>query len=309
MSTIVSTVSIAKTVTKAVDDYRNQPLDYVADYVAPIIPVMTQTGYLPRFNRSNQKLINGLVSPHSPSPRIDHGLTTTTFSCEVHRMSDVLPTELETFDDTKLLNAANLGVLVDEALRIEREYELAALLQTAGTFSGNTSSPSTAWNAPGGNPASDVQTTACTAVDTGINRVPEYGLCTLDVALFLRAFVADLRVGGGSAALATMPEVAAYMGLREIRVARAGYNSAKPGNDTATGAKLFGTQNFWVFYKPDQMNAFSPSFMATPRVNSLSRARVEKTMDPEGLFIESRDCYDLVTVDGLAGYYFSTVLS
>jgi len=309
MSVIVSTVSIAKTVTKAVDDYRNEPMDFVADYIAPVIPVQTQSGYLPRFSRSNQKLINGLVSPFSPTPRVDYGLSTTAYSCEVHRLAGILPGELESFDDTKLLNAANIGIQVDEALRIEREYELAALLLTAGTFSGNTSSPATAWNAVGGNPASDVQSIGCAAVDTDINRIPQFGLCTVDVALFLRTLVADLRVGGGSAALAPLSEVAAYLGLKELRVARAGYNSAVPGNDTAVGAKLFGTENFWLFHKPDQMNAFSPCFMATPRINSLSRARVERTMDPEGLFIESRDCYDLVTVDGTAAYWFSTVLS
>jgi hypothetical protein len=305
MSVIVSTVQVAKTVTRAIADYRNAPADFVADYVAPVVNVTTKSGYLPRFGRMNQKLVNMAVSPFSPTPRIDYNLTTSTFDCKVHRGAAVLPMELEEFDDTGMLSAANLGIQVDEALRIEREYAIAALLTTAGTFSGNTSSPGTAWPAAGGNPAYDVQSIACSAVATDVNRVPQYGLCSLEVALFLRGFVADLRVGGGSASLAPMSEVAAYLGLKEVRVAGVGYDSAKPGL-TSSGARLFGTDNFWVFDKPD---GFSPNFLATARYAALSKARVEKWTDPQGLFIESADCYDLVTVDGTAAYWLSTVLS
>ena len=154
-----------------------------------------------------------------------------------------------------------------------------------------------------------MQTIAAVAVHADINRWPMYALASVDVAAFLRAFVADLRVGGGSAAMATDAEVAAYLGVKEFRAAGIGYDSSVPGNDTEVGANMYGTENFWLFHKPDSISAFSPCFMATARVNALSRARVEKYTDPEGLFIESRDCYDLVTVDGTAAYYFSTVLS
>ena len=309
MSVNVTTVSIKKSVTKAVDDYRNDPMDFVADYVAPAVNVNGKTGYLPRFNRLNQKYINFKVAPDAPSPRIDYGLGVTEFSCDVHRGVVPLPLELEEFDDTGLLNAANLGIQADEALRIEREREIAVLMANTGTFTHtNTSTPGTLWDATGGNPASDVLTIAKAQIHTNINRTAMYGLCTIDVAFFLQQFVADLRVGGGSAALATLPEVAAYMGLAEIRIASAGYDSTEPG-DTSTAADIWGTKDFWVFHKPASINQFAPCFMATTRYARLAKARVWKENNPESFMIEAKDCYDLVDVDDSAGYFFVNVIS
>lgn len=308
MSVIVATVNIARSVTKAIEDYRNEPEDFVADYVAPVIPVTTKSGKLPRFGNKNQKLLNFKVSPGSPSPRVDYDLSTTDFACTVHRGATHLPLELKEFDGTGLLNASNLGIQVDEALRIEREYELAAWMGTAGNFTHtNTSTPSTLWDATGGNPAEDVLVTARARIKTNIRKTAQYGLCTYDVAMFLMQFVADLRVGGGSAALATMDEVAKYMGLKEIRIAGSGYDSAKPGK-TSVKADIWGTKDFWLFHKPVKMTQFTPSFQATARYKKLSKSRVWTTDDPEGLMIESRDCYDLADVDDSAGYYFVNVI-
>jgi hypothetical protein len=303
---IVDTVAIANGVTKAIDDYRNSPEDFVADYVAPVVPVNVKQGSMPRFGRMNQKLINFKVDAFAPSPRVDYDLSTTDYNCVVSRGAANLPAELKEFDDTKLLDAANLGIKVDEALRIEREYELATFMTNAANFT-NDSDPATAWNAAGGDPAGDMST-GQTAINTAINRWGQYGLCTFDVALFLRAFVADLRGGGGSVAMAPLDEVAAYLGLKELRIAGAGYDSAAPGLDSVA-ARLFGTENFWLFYKPEQLNQYSPSFMATARYAPLSRARVWTVDDPEGIMVESRDAYDLVCVDETAAYYFHGVLS
>lgn len=309
MSVIVATVALQKAITKAVEDYRNDPMDFVTDYVAPPINVNKKTGYLPRFGRNHQKEINFKASPFSPSPRVDYDLATTEFNCEVHRGAAALPIELKEFDDTKLLDGMNLAILVDEAIRIERERALAAWMQTTGNFSHtNTSTPGTLWDATGGNPAYDVNVTAKARIKTLINKDAKYGLCHYDVAMFLQQFVADLRVGGGSAKLAPLEEVAAYLGLKELRIAGAGYDSAVPGADSVA-ASIWGTKDFWVFHKPEQMNQFAPSFQATCRYAPLSRARVWTEDDPEAIMIESRDCYDLVDVDDSAGYFFVNVIA
>ena len=305
MSVIVDTVAVAEGVTKAIDDYRNKPEDFVADFVAPAVDVKTKNGYLPRFGRMNQKLINYEVDPFAPSPRVDYDLSTTGYAVAVHRGAANLPLELQEFDDTNLLDAANLGVKVDEALRIEREYSISTILTNAASFT-NDSDPGD-WTAAGADPAGDMAT-AQLAIHAAINRWANYALMTGDVAMFLRAFVADLRGGGGSVSLAPMSEVAAYLGVKEARIAAAGYDSAGPG-EVSVAASLFGTENLWLFYKPEQMNAFAPSFMATPRYAPLSRARVWTIDDPEGIMVESRDCYETLLVDETAGYYFHGVLS
>ena len=306
MSVIVATVAIQKAVTKAVNDYRNDPKEFIADYVAPPVNVQNVAGYFPRFGRKHQKLLNLLVSPTSPSPRIDHDLSTTEFTCEVHRGAMNLPSELKEFDDTGMLNAANLGILTDEAIRIEREYALSVFLSDNTNFT-NTGTPTTLWDATGGNPAESINETGKAAIKTSINKTAKYGLCTFDVAMFLMQFVADLRVGGGNASLATLDEVAKYMGLKEIQIIGAGYDSAVPGATSVAGT-LGGTKDFWLFHKPEQMNQFAPCFLATARYPKLSTARVWTTDDPQGIMIESRDCYDLVEVDETACYFFENVI-
>jgi len=303
MAVSIDTVALNRGVTKAVDDYRNSPADFIADYVAPVVSVQEKSGYLPRFNRLNQKLIDFGVDPFAPTPRVDYGLSTTPYTCEVHRGAANLPFELQEFDDTKMLSAANLAIQVDEAIRIEREYELAALLVTAGTFTNtvDVDGTSTAWNATGGNPVADI-TKAMDTVHKEINRWPRYGLCSADVGRFLRQYVADLRVSSGNVALAPLDEVARYLGLKELRILGTGYDSAKPGL-TSVGARMGETENFWLFHKPDNMNQFAPCFFATARYPKLSSTQTYIENDPEGLTVRVRDCYDLVEVDDTAAVY------
>lgn len=306
MSVTVDTVALSIGITKAVDDYRNSPENFVADYVAPVVEVDEPNGYLPRFGRMNQKLINFQVDPYAPSPRVDYDLSTTEYNCKVHRGAAHLPMELEAYDDTGLLKAANLAIRVDEAIRIEREYELAAFMVDNTNFTNTVDQDATQeWDAAGANPAQDVAA-QMDVVHTAINRWPEYGLCSADVGLFLRAFVADIRRGGGSAAMAPLSEVAAYLGLKELRMGATGYDSAAPGLDSVA-ARMYGTENFWIFCKPENPNQYTPMFMATARYKPLSNSRVWTVDDPEGIMVEVRDCYDLVEVDETAAVYFYTV--
>jgi hypothetical protein len=301
----LDTVALQRAVAKEIDGYRNKTDDFVADYVAPAVKVDTPNGYLPRYGRAHQKLIISNVGPYAPTNRVDYNVLTTEFNCTTHRLAANLPFEVEAYDDTKLLDAASLGVVVDEALRIQREYELAAFLTDDANFT-NEGDPGD-WTGAGANPAWDVSEQAVT-IHGAINRWPKYGLATGDVAMFLRSLVAVIGAASGSTALASLEEVARYLGLKELRIAGAGYDSARPGHDSV-GARLFGTENFWLFHKPEEMNKFSPTFMATARYEPLSTARVWPIPDPEGVTVESRDCYDLVEVDETGCYYFHDVLS
>jgi hypothetical protein len=307
MSVAVSTVQLNKAITRAVDDYRNGPSQWIADYVAPRISVPEKTGYLPRFGRFNQKDISGKVSPFAPSPKVDYDISTTEFECEVYRKRADLPYELEVFDNTGLLRASSLSLSVAEAMQIEREREIATMLVDTTNSVTAQSAPTTRWDTTGGDPAEDVAT-AISTIDDAINRIPGYGLCTRDVALFLRRHVASLRAGGGSIAMASLPEVADFLGLSELRVMRAGYDSAKPG-DTSVGAKVIAANKFWVFHKPQNMSMFAPSWASTPYIPKLSQSRGWSINDPQGMAVEVRDCRDLVVVDKTACVYIATPLT
>jgi len=307
MSVAVSTVQLNKAITKAVDDYRNGPSQWIADYVAPRIAVPEKTGYLPRFGRKNQKDLIAKASPFAPSNKVDYDISTTAFECEVYRLRGDLPYELEVFDNTGLLKASSLALSVAENMQIVREREIATMLvDTSASVTAQTA-PTTRWDATGGDPAKDVAT-AIGTVDDAINRIPQYGLCTRDVGLFLRRHVASLRAGGGSASMASLEEVASFLGLKELRMMRAGYDSTAPGV-TSSGAKVMAANKFWVFYKPDNMGMFAPSWASTPMVNALSNSRSWNINDPQGMAVEVRDCRDLVVVDMTACVYIQTPLT
>ena len=307
MSVSISNVQLKKAVTKAVEDFRNEQSQWTADYCAPRIVVPNKTGYLPRFGRLNQKNVSGKVSPFAPSPGVDYDINSTAFECEVYRRVANLPWELEVFDNTGLLSVTALALKVAEALQIERELELATLLVDTTNSVTAQAAPGTRWDDTGGDPVAAINEAVGT-VDDNSNRIPEHGLCTRDVGLFLRKFVANKRASGGSVSYAGMDEVANYLGLKELRIMRAGYDSAAPG-DAAVGAKVIAANKFWVFHKPQLMNMFTPSWASTPTISKLNTTDVYDINDPKGKGIRVGDCRDLVVADKGACVYIATPLT
>jgi len=218
-----------------------------------------------------------------------------------------LPWELEVFDSTGMLKITSLAMAVQESMSIEREREVGTMLIDTSASVTAQGTPTTKWNKTGGDPIGAIADAQGT-IDDAINRIPEYGLCTRDVALYLRQHVAEKRAGGGNAGLASLEEVASYLGLRELRVMRAAYNSAKPGVVTGVGAKVVAANKFWVFHKPENMSMFTPSWVNTPYMSVLNTTDVWDVKDPKGKKVRIGDCRDLIVTDMTACIYIPTPL-
>lgn len=310
----VSTAQLAKAATKAVMDYRNDPGTWVADYLFPRVPVTNVTGYLPRFNSTNQKDIEDAVGVWSPTPRVDFGLSSTAFECLEHKrrllMPEAVKIALRDAGDvgTMLASVAGQALVVDEALRVRRERAIAVKLVDTTNSVTSQSAPSTRWDAAGGNPALDVAT-AIGTIDDAINHIPQYGLCTRDVGLFLRRYVAALRAGGGSASMASLQEVADYLGLKEVRLINAGYDSTGTGS-SRTGAKVIAANKFWVFYKPDNLSAFAPTWACTPTLQNVPTVEVfAENSQMRANAVEVYDWRVETVVDKTACVYIATPLT
>jgi hypothetical protein len=297
----LSSINLARTVTKALDDYRNKPSDFIADYVAPVVNAPTRTGHMPKFQNLHQKIQDYSVSIDGKAHKVDIGTTKTDYACVDHSAEFHLTKRMMVSDSTGLLKASNISVLVDEGMRLQRENKVATVLTGLSS-----STPSTKWNATGGNPPSDIATYQAT-VFGNINRIPKHGLCTYDTGLKLRALCGQ-AYGRQSSDLPSMEEVAKWLGLAEIRMGLVSYDSGKPGKAT-TFATLLGTKAFWLFYKPEMMDSSLPAFMATPRFAPLSQPRVYPMSQPEGFGIEVNDCYDIVSVDTNACIHLAAVIS
>ena len=297
----LSAINLKRGVTAALEDYRNTPEQFVADYVAPVVPVDLRDGYMPKFNRANQKIQDFTVGLNSPAHLVKIGSSSTAYSCVDHSAMAYLSKREFKSDTTGLMTAANKAILVDEAMRLQRENDVStALLAMSHT------TPGTLWSATGANPQQDIADQQET-IDTSINRIASYGLGNFAVVTALR-LLCGKAYGRSTSDLPSLADTAAWLGLVELRIARTGYDSAKPGK-ASVGAKLFGSKNFWIFHRPTSMSSSMPAFMATPRYTALSQPRVYNTEQPEGWGIEVNDCFQVKTIDATAGHYFSGVIA
>lgn len=310
----VSTAQLAKSAGKAVMDYRNDPGTWVADYLFPRVPTATVTGSLPRFTSTNQKDIEDAVGPWSPTPLVEYGIGSTSYECVEHKRRVLLPDAIrialrDAGDVGRILESVNgRAIYADEALRIKRERAIAVKLVDTTNSVTSQSAPGIRWDASGGNPAKDVAT-AIGTIDDAINHIPQYGLCTRDVGLFLRRYVAALRVSATGAAMASLAEVAEYLGLAELRMINAGYDSTGTGS-TRTGAKVIAANKFWVFYKPEQMSVFAPSWACTPTLDNVPAVDVfaeNSKMKAEAVEVYDWRCETIV--DKTACVYIATPLT
>jgi hypothetical protein len=310
----IANAQLARAASKAVMDYRNDAAAWMADYLFPRVPVDTITGKLPRFTSTNQKDIEDAPGPYGPAPRIEYDLGSTDYECIEHKRRFFMPDSIykalnDAGDAGRMLqNASQQAILADEALRIRRERAIATLLVDTSNGVTAQSAPSTRWNATGGDPAASVAT-AIGTIDDAINKIPKHGLCTRDVALFLRRHVASLRASARGVEMADLSEVAAYLGLEELRMMNAGYDSGAVGA-SRTGAKVIAGNKFWVFYKPENLSMWSPTWACTP---TLRGAEAVKVFDDNSIVVgraaEVYDWRDEVVVDTTACVYIQTPLS
>jgi hypothetical protein len=256
---------------------------------------------MPKFDNTNQKIQDFSVSLDGKAHKVDIGTTSTAYACVDHSAEFHLTKRMMASDSTGLLKAGNIATKVDESIRLQRENEVATVLTGLSS-----STPGTKWDATGGSPPKDIATYQATGFGT-IGRMFEYGLATVDVGLKLRV-LCGLAYGRQTTDLPGMDEVAKWLGLKEVRMAMAVYDSAKPGKTTSRST-LFGTKNFWLFHKPEVMDSSLPAFMATARFPELSQPRVYPMEQPEGFGVEVNDCYDVVSIDTNACIYLATVIN
>ena len=310
----VNNAQLERAATKQVDDYRNTPDMFIADFIAPRVEAANITGKIPRFSSTNQKDINDEVGPHSPTPLVEYDLSSTDFECTDHRRrlhlpdSIMIPLRDAGKTGAMLREAGSRARIVAEAMQIRRERLWAAKLVDTSNSVTAQSTPSTKWNTTGGDPAATIATAKGT-IDDAINRIPEYGLMTRDVAFFLMRHVASLRAGASGVGMAPMSEVALYLGLKELKIINAGYDSAAVGAGRS-GSKVITGNKFWVFHKPMDMSAYAPSWACTPTLSGVPTVSIfREDSKVKGEAVEVYDWRDDVIVDKTACIYIPTPLT
>ncbi len=143
------------------------PEGLIADQVMPVVPHIVSSGKVPLFDKGAFKrhTTKRAVGAASNRVRMDIG-SWVNFSCEEHDIAIPLDQqELNELDRMPQI-AGPLFDMQNRArsraqwnLALGREYTVATLCQTAGTYaSGHSTTLSTAWDATGGAPVADIET-------------------------------------------------------------------------------------------------------------------------------------------------------
>lgn len=296
---------LLKVVQAAAEDARNGTENFKANFFAPLITSNKRSGSFPIFGRTHQKRQSFVVPAAADAPRVGHDIDAVSYTCVTHRAADVLPYEEEDEDDTGLLSAATLAENIEEAMAIEREFEVAEYVTDTAKLTLN-GSPTTKFDVPGGD-AGEYVANIKLAVLAKINRMPLSMAATPDVAMYFQQLVAKMGYGSGHTSLPTYADVARFFQVNEFEIALAQYDKSKPGK-TSDPDFMYGTKGFWLFRKP--AGPKSPGFLATPYYPKLSKSRVKELGAPhtEGTFIEQRFCYKFTPIDVNACFYAYDVL-
>lgn len=110
--------------------------DGIADAVSPVILVPKQSNVFYTWNVStdfNRKLPVGAAGG-SAVGMINPGLTSTSYSTVQYGLGGYITTEVQSNADSPLAPFTKLVQMVVDALRLEREYRVATLLQTSGNW-------------------------------------------------------------------------------------------------------------------------------------------------------------------------------
>lgn len=108
----------------------------IADAVSPVVLVPKQSNVFNTWNVStdfNRKLGVG-AAPGSAVGMINPGLTSTNYATIQYGLGGFMPTEVQSNADAPLAPFTKLVQMVVDALRLEREYRVATLLQTSGNW-------------------------------------------------------------------------------------------------------------------------------------------------------------------------------
>ncbi|HSY22322.1 MAG TPA: hypothetical protein VK841_09420 [Polyangiaceae bacterium] len=110
--------------------------DGVADVASPVVQVSKQSDVYYTWNSSNDfnRKIPNVTAPGAPVSEVNPGLSPTTYSTVQYGLGGFLPTEIMSNADAPLRPMEKLMQVVVDALRLEREYRVATLLQTSASW-------------------------------------------------------------------------------------------------------------------------------------------------------------------------------
>jgi hypothetical protein len=218
----IADIHVNRPLTNLSLQYRNS--GYVADRLFPVIPVIKDSDTFYVYGKEAFRAEETRRAPRTAAPIISWGVTTDTYSCVEHALSDRIDdTERRNADQPLNLDVDSVNILTDKLL-LGMEQRVAALMTNVGVWSNN--SPSHGWDEASGTPVKDVQDAVASIIMMRANTMV-MSQSVYDALLQSSDILA--RIQYAERGVVTLDLMKALFGVPNILVASAIYDTAAEG--------------------------------------------------------------------------------
>jgi len=308
------TIYIDKALENVALGYKNA--DMIAGMIMPSITVGVQGGKVHKFGKEAFRLESDKRAPGTSANKVSsYSVSSDSYFCDSHAVQDVIPME----DQINADPAVNPEIAVTESLvakiMLRREYTSASLLFNSSNFSSATAALTGAdrWDDDASNPLKKVSD-AMEAVRGKTGAKPNTIVMGSAVYEKLRLHP-DLvnKFQYTSGGVLTEEQVKAVLGVKNLLIGKAVYNSATEGA-TEVMADVWG-KSCLIAHIAEAPGLRVPSLGYSYRWNTGTGGyQVYKTVEDEAgsrhaTIIEVQSYFDDIILDKYLGYLYTTVVS
>lgn len=296
-------------------------LETVADKVFPIVPVPNKTDSYYKYDKGNWfRLQAKRRAPGTESAGSGYTVTTDTYTCNVEALHKDVDDQIRANADPVFNLDAEAARFVTQQLLLKREYDFASTFFAGSLWTGSTTgsdiTPGTKWNNASGTPINDILA-QMDAVQKKTGSRPNkmvFGRAAW-LAFINNADVLDrikYTAGVANPAIANRALAAAVLGLDDVLIAGASYNTAIEGASDSMSF-MFTEDSALLVHAAPAPGILTPSagyvfswnqYLAAPNGLRISRFREERLKSDR---IEGEMAYAMEMVASDLGVLFAAV--
>lgn len=295
-----------------------RPRDFIADQVAPRVPVVKQTGLYAKIDKDAWfRQDDTLRAPRTPAKRGSYTVGSGNYLCVNYAFATEVDWETMANADQPFQPAVQAGMFVNDKLAIDYEIRVENKVRTAAGSSATLTGINAWSDYANSNPLGDI--------DTGVNAVHDTTGFMPNKAVISRRCWQKLRrhpqlinavfPGGGGGGTAGLDQLANLIGVDQILIGATIKNTAAEGQ-TAAFTDVWST-GFALLYVAPAPGIMVPTFMASflwsnpelgPGLSSPPNFALERKEDDERRCTVFRTGYyqDENIVASELGYYINT---
>jgi hypothetical protein len=303
--------------------FLQDPANFVASRVFPMVPVAKASGKYFEYDRSY--FLRNEVKKRAPgtaAARAGFGVSTSSYTCDRDAIAHDIPDPVRENTDSPLNLDRDAAMFVAAQLALNAEIQWAAKYFTTSVWTGSSSgsdiTPSTLWSDAASTPVEDVKTQKRAVLK---NTTKEPNKLVLGITCFDKLCdhpdILDRikhAAGPGNPAIANEKTLAMVFGVEEVIVAKGVKNTGSEGS-TASYSFVQDPESALLVYAPANAGLMIPSggYMFTWQgAGNPFGVQMKSYRNPEAIesdSVEGNFWYDFKLVSAALGAFFSNAVS